>query len=173
MYVGQKLGKLTIRQRVRSGSNGRHWLCDCDCGRRITVPQAYLNRKPNPKRECGECGPTSLVTSHQREYHIYRMMIYRCTVKEHSGYKNYGGRGIKVHPDWLDAKEGFKRWFEHVGVRPSPQHTIDRINNEGNYEPGNVRWATPEEQAANKRPISQPQRAHISIDPIPAPQDDD
>jgi hypothetical protein len=63
-------------------------------------------------------------------------------------FKNYGGRGIRVCPAWL---ESFEQFLADVGSRPSSAHSLDRINNDGNYESGNVRWATKAEQAANRR----------------------
>ena len=75
-------------------------------------------------------------------------MIYRCTNPEHKDYKYYGGRGITVCQRWLDSFEDFKK---DIGERSSPQHTIDRIANEGNYEPSNVKWSTRKEQRNNQR----------------------
>lgn len=75
---------------------------------------------------------------------IFRSMIQRCTDSKHKGYKNYGGRGISVL--YKDLEE-FKK---DVGERPTDKHTIDRINNNGNYEPGNCRWTTWKHQSANK-----------------------
>jgi hypothetical protein len=71
---------------------------------------------------------------------------YRTTARY---YEDYGGRGISVFPEWIDS---FSAFLTHVGKRPSPRHSLDRYpNNDGNYEPGNVRWATKAEQAANRR----------------------
>jgi len=75
-------------------------------------------------------------------------MKQRCCDPEHVAYPNYGGRGITVHVSWIGSFESF---FEHVGPRPSPKHSIDRIDNDGNYEPGNVRWATAKQQRRNTR----------------------
>jgi len=75
-------------------------------------------------------------------------MIYRCTNPKGPGWKNYGGRGIKVCDRWRNS---FELFFADVGLKPSPELTLERIDNEGNYEPGNVKWATRSEQNLNKR----------------------
>jgi Staphylococcus phage HNH endonuclease len=78
-------------------------------------------------------------------------MLARCQNPEHDGYHNYGGRGIQVHPDWRDDPRPFIEWLlANLGPRPDGM-TLDRINNDGNYEPGNLRWATHAQQAANRR----------------------
>lgn len=74
-------------------------------------------------------------------------MIGRCTNPNDNGYRLYGGRGIKVHPDFLD----FEKFLAHVGERPSPAHTLDRIDVNGDYEPGNLRWADWTQQCNNRR----------------------
>lgn len=74
-------------------------------------------------------------------------MKVRCYNKNYEGFANYGGRGIKVCDEWLND---FAAFFKYVGNKPSPRHTLDRIDNDGNYEPGNVRWATKSEQQMNR-----------------------
>lgn len=75
-------------------------------------------------------------------------MLRRCSDMTHMSYGNYGGRGIKVCGRWLNSFENF---YEDMGTRPSPKHSLDRINFNGNYEPSNCRWSTTKEQRWNQR----------------------
>lgn len=80
-------------------------------------------------------------------------MKRRCGHSDHVSYKHYGGRGIRVCDEWDDPESGFEAFLGYIGPAPTPTHTLDRYpDNDGDYEPGNVRWATPKEQRANQRP---------------------
>lgn len=105
----------------------------------------------NGIRKRAGLGPLAVEQRHRAtpEYSIWSGMIQRCKNPDHVGYKNYGGRGIRVCDRWLYSFESF---IEDVGERPGPEYSLDRIDNDGNYEPGNCRWADRKTQAANKRP---------------------
>lgn len=83
------------------------------------------------------------------EYKAWRALRYRCNSPLCASYPGYGGRGISVCDRW---QRSFRDFLADMGPRPSPDHSIDRINNDGNYEPGNCRWSTMKEQCANRRP---------------------
>lgn len=82
------------------------------------------------------------------EYNAWRSIKSRCLNPLDKSYASYGGRGIVICEDW---QASFQKFLAHIGRRPTARHSIDRINNEGNYEPGNVRWSTPPEQMRNRR----------------------
>jgi hypothetical protein len=85
------------------------------------------------------------------EHDTWNRMIQRCENTNCASYCDYGGRGIAVCPEWRDPDTGFQTFFDFVGIRPSPKHSLERKRVNGNYEPGNVRWATAKEQARNRR----------------------
>lgn len=94
------------------------------------------------------------------EYRAWLAMQQRCYYGKSKVYHNYGGRGIRVAEEWR-GEGGFERFLERVGPKPTPQHTLDRYpDNNGNYEPGNVRWATHVEQSANRRPRTRHPKSH-------------
>jgi len=88
---------------------------------------------------------------HTLEYKAWRNMMQRCYNPNIKDYRNYGNRGINVHMPWHRFQKFIADRDAEIGPRPSPRHSLDRIDNDGNYEPGNIRWATPPEQARNKR----------------------
>jgi hypothetical protein len=160
LYAGKILGHLKLLRRVRRNPNHSpatrtRWRAEClRCGTNITIPQSYVLRKDNPRTDCGCVGEEakSLQAKNKREYSIWYMMNRRCTDETHVAYKNYGGRGISVAQQWrLQSPNAFDLFFGFMGNAPTRKHTLDRIDVDGNYEPGNVRWATPKEQAMNTR----------------------
>lgn len=156
---GQVFGDLTVLKILPQRHNRkRMWLCQCACGSDpIGVRHDYLLHTNNPKRHCG-CKNRGLPTLHPQEYHIWNSMLRRCQVPNHIGYPQYGGRGIRVCPQWADPKTGFEQFLKDVGKRPSKGHSLDRVDSNGNYEPIHpttkkvqVQWATAKHQARNKR----------------------
>jgi hypothetical protein len=152
---GLKFGMLLVLRPARPLKGKRRWECICDCQlekpenerETILVRHDYLLHTNHPKTHCG-CANRGLATEFNQEYHIWNMMIRRTTNPTHESYPKYGGRGIRVCDEWLNS---FKAFLDHIGPRPSKNHSIDRIDADKNYEPGNVRWATSKEQARNKR----------------------
>lgn len=150
-YVGQTFGRWTV---IAPGS-GRTWICRCSCGQEKEVHHNAL-RSGNSRscgclrRETDEARSNRATRNHvvhKLEYQSWFAMIQRCTNPKNKGYARYGGRGIKVCERW----KTFTTFLADVGPRPTPQHTIDRFpDKDGDYEPSNVRWATPTEQANNK-----------------------
>lgn len=137
---------------VDAGLNRHHqriWRCACDCGREVVVLGNHLTTGNTVS--CGCKRRINAVTHglcYTSEYHILNNIIQRCTNPKSNRYKDYGGRGITVFQGW-DSLDKFSAFIAHVGRRPSPAHSIDRIDNNGHYEPGNVRWATKKEQTRN------------------------
>lgn len=155
--AGTKIGFLTVLQKVRTppGSNGgQRYRIVCECGKRETVPRFYLMRE-KPKTHCG-CKAIEADAPYTKR--SWFMMHERCYRPTHVAWEHYGGRGISVCWRWhRDNPEGWKNFLADMGPRPEPKGdkvwTLDRFpNNDGNYEPGNCRWADKKQQRANQRP---------------------
>jgi len=153
--TGIRYGRLVVIKRGPNGKSGMtKWECRCDCGKTTIVFGAALRGGDTKSCGClhaewsakyhtihGKCGTV--------EHQIWKSIIGRCENANSTSFPRYGGRGIKICPEW---RHDFAAFLAHVGPRPSPKHSIDRYpNNDGNYEPGNVRWATVREQSRNRR----------------------
>lgn len=142
--VGQKFGELTVLKRTKVKKSVR-WVCKCSCGKKSSVTTSNLMR--GNTTSCG--APVHRGThqlSNKRIYIIWRYMMSRCYYPTASGYENYGGRGIKVCKRWHNVAN----FAADVG-EPPDKKTLDRIDNDKGYKPGNVRWATWTEQMNNRR----------------------
>ena len=146
--AGKTYGLLTVVALVKVENGRSYWLCKCECGNTKVI------RGTNLQRGCAKsCGCARHPVKHgmygTTEHNIWSSLIQRCTNPNSQFYHNYGGRGIRVCARWRTSFEAF---LEDMGPRPSKKHSIDRFpNNDGNYEPGNCRWATRKEQQRNKR----------------------
>jgi hypothetical protein len=125
------------------------WCCRCRCGREVVCRGDKLRQ--NAQRSCGRrgCARSALSLVAARERNVWLGLKERCYNKNSHSYVRYGKRGITMCPQW---KNSFEQFLSDMGPRPSSKHSIDRFpNNDGNYEPGNCRWATKKEQQRNTR----------------------
>lgn len=170
---GQRFGRLVvlIEQRmlpgpwhIRNNKPGpRAALCRCDCGNELLVRLVTLNN--GSSKSCG-CARQEAITGHRHSRHplyfTWTNMLARTSNQNHEHYADYGGRGITVHTDWLKA-DVFCQWIDaNLGPRPDG-HTLDRIDNDGNYEPGNVRWADGSTQRKNSRRSEEHINSHVAM----------
>lgn len=143
---GQRFGRL-VASRLVMGRKYTTWACVCDCGAECEALSTNLVR--GRTASCGCFWREQICRKHgpdtSAERNSWKKMLQRCTDPENISYEYYGGKGILVCERWAE----FSNFLSDVGARPSARHSIGRIDNDGNYEPGNVRWETPQQQANN------------------------
>jgi hypothetical protein len=161
--TGMKFGRLTVIKHVPSPDSRHHYFsCSCECGGEKVARADHL--ESGRSASCGclrseKAAESGKGFGERRKTHghasgfdttptycTWQSMKARCLDENHKHFKNYGGRGIKIYPSWMD----FRVFLADMGERPKGR-TIERIDNSGNYEPGNCVWATMKQQSRNKR----------------------
>lgn len=156
--VGKRFGRLIILRRSENKFGKTHWMSRCDCGN-LSGPTAGSTLISGHSKSCG-CLSVELFAergrsrakhhmTHTRIYNIWLSMRSRCSYSKSKFYKNYGGRGIKVCVEWESDFLTFYEWAMNNGYEDNL--SIDRIKNDGNYEPSNCKWSTEKEQSNNTR----------------------
>lgn len=155
--IGSRFGRLVLVEVLGTVDRNRQWKCRCDCGKEVV--RLMNNIKRGITLSCGCLGYENVKSVRRthgdacrnavsREFQTWQRMIQRCHNPKVPCFRDYGGRGIAVCDRW---RKSFDAFLSDMGRRPPGNFSIDRIDVDGNYEPSNCRWATPKQQANNKR----------------------
>lgn len=150
LYLGKKIYRWTVQEfHKNTSTESTKVTCQCECG---TIKKILLHNLLHSKTKSCGCLALEIRIKHgligTTDHNIWSNMKQRCTNKKNTNYRFYGARGIKVCDRWLNS---FINFTLDMGPRPSKEFTLDRIDNNGNYEPSNCRWATWKQQVENKR----------------------
>lgn len=151
--TGKTFGRLTVLRRGQPDPNSVYWICRCECRSLVEVSGSNLRRGATLSCGClNSERTTDRNTKHGMartpEHSAWLAIKQRCYNLNHPKYEFWGGRGIRMAAAWIDD---FQAFYDHIGPKPSPKHVLDRIDNEGHYEPGNIRWTTHRIQQNNRR----------------------
>ena len=154
--TGQKFGRLTVISRAENKGKETCWKCQCDCGNEVIVQGNNLKNGHTVSCGCFRREKTS--ESHKTHgmkgtsiHNTWSHIKARCFNPNSKHYKDYGGRGITMFPEWIDNFQAFYDYVSKLEHYGEDGYTLDRINNDGNYEPDNLRWADKKTQGRNTR----------------------
>lgn len=140
-----KINNITVLDKYKIENNRTYWLCKCDCGNIKYIDVGYIHKL----KYCSHnCKLQYKKIKNKRLYSIFSSMKTRCYNNNHKSYSRYGDKGIIICDEWLNNYTLFEKWAEDNGYNDTLQ--IDRINNNGNYEPNNCRWVTPKQNCNNR-----------------------